>query len=156
TRCQAGTPTTDIGYRDQEWLADAINQDDALFVINLAEADLDDFGVAGLHCAAHVLRLDGHFAMAAINEYAEGDALGAPEVEQAVHRCPDGAARVEDVVNKDEVHAIHGERNIRGLQDGLRSDLRKVVAVKSDVERPDGNIHSVNAAHGAGDALGQG
>ena len=34
-------------------------------------------------------------------------------------------------------------------------DFREVVAIERDVQRADGNIDAIDAAHGLGDALGQ-
>ena len=83
----------------------AVDENDALFVVNLAEAHFDDFGVAGLHGAADELGFNGHFAMAAVDEHAERNALGAAEIEKAVHGSANGAAGVKHVVDEDEVHA---------------------------------------------------
>jgi len=146
----------DDWFRQVEALLDAVDEDDALFFIDFDEADLDDFGVGGLNGSADVLCFDGHFAVAAIDEHAERDTLGAAEVEQAVHGCADGAPGVKDVINEDEVHTVHGEGDIRGLQHGLRRDLGEVVAIESDIESADGNVHSVDPTHGARDALGEG
>jgi hypothetical protein len=137
-------------------LVDAVDQDYALFVVYFVEADFDDFAVGGLHGAADVLGFDRHFAVAAIDEDTERDALGATKIEETVHGGADGAAGVEDVVDEDQVHGVDAERNIRGLQDGLWSDFGEIVAIESDVERADGHFDAVDAAHGLRDALGQG
>jgi hypothetical protein len=145
----------DDWYRRAGALIDAVDEDDALFLINFDEANLDDFAVAGLNGAADVLSFDGHFAVAAIDEHAQRDALGAAEVKQAVHGGANGAAGVKDVVDEDEVHAVHGEGDIRGLQDGLRRHFGEVVAIESDVQSANGNVHSIDSAHGARDPLGE-
>ena len=139
----------------QLWLL-AVDENDALFIIDFAEADFDDFGVAGLNGAADELSFNGHFAMAAVDEYAERNALGAAEVEEAVHGGADGAAGVENVIDKDEVHAVDAKGNVGGLKNGLRRDFGEVVAIESDVEGADGDVDAVNAAHGLGNALGEG
>src|SRR5262249_30048236 len=133
-----------------------VNQHDALFVINLVQPHFDDFGVAGLHRAPDELSFDGHFAVAAVNQNAKSDALRAAEVEKTIHSRANSAAGVKHVVNENEVHAVDGKGNVGGLQHGLRRDLRKVIAIKSNVQRADGNVHAVNAAHSLGDALGKG
>jgi hypothetical protein len=119
------------------------------------ETDFDDFGLGGLHRATDVLGFDGHFAMAAIDEHAKGYALGAAQVKEAVHGGADGAAGVEDVVHENQVHGIHGERDVGGLQYGLRRDFREVVTIEGDIQRADGDFDAVNTAHGLGDAFGQ-
>src|SRR5260370_16746768 len=101
----------------------AVDENDTLFIIDLAEAHFDDFGVAGLHGAADELRLNGHFAMAAVDEHAERDALGASEVEEAVHGGPDGAAGVTDVAAEYELHSLAAEGTVRRLQNRLTRDF---------------------------------
>ena len=139
-----------------ERLVDAIDEDDALFVVNFPEANFDDFGVAGLNRAADELGFDRHFAMTAIDQDAQGDAAGAAEIEEAIHGCANGTPGVEDVVDEDEVHAINSEGDVRGLQDCLRRDFGEVVAVEGDVERADRDIDAINATHGPCDAFCEG
>src|SRR5579859_5333957 len=62
-----------------------VHQDHAFFRVNFAQANFDNFGVAGLYVAADVLRFDGHLAVAAVNQHAERNASRAAEVEEAVH-----------------------------------------------------------------------
>jgi|SRR5208337_3831385 len=146
---------TDNSGQEAERLFDAVYEDYALFFVDFREADFDDFSGTGLDAAADVLGFDGHFTVAAIDEHAERDTLGAAKIEEAVHGGADGAAGVENVVHKDQIHAVDAKCNVGRLQDGLGSDIGEVVAIKSDVERADGDINAVNAAHGVGDALGQ-
>src|SRR6516225_2857319 len=97
-------------------LVDAVDKDDALFLIDFDKSDLDDFRVAGLHRATDILCLDRHLAVAAVNQHTQRNTLGAPEVEQAVHGGANGAAGIENVVDQDEVHVVHAKINIGGLQ----------------------------------------
>ena len=138
-----------------ENLVDSVDEDHAFFLVDFDEADLDDFRVAGLNGAADVLRFDWHFAVAAVDQHAERDTLGAAEVEEAVHGGTDGAAGVKDVVHEDEVHAVHTEGDVRRLQHGLWRDLGEVIAIKGDVQSPDRDVNSVDPAHGTGDPLSQ-
>src|SRR5262249_50688115 len=128
----------------------------ALFVINFAKADFDNFAVAGLYHPPDVLRFDGHFAVAAVNEHAKRNAARSTKVKEAIHGGADGAASVKDVVYEDQVHAVHAKRNFRRLQDRLRGDLGEVIAVERDVECADRNFYAVDATHGLCDALGKG
>lgn len=57
-----------------------VHEHDALFVVDLAQTHLDNFGIAGLHHAAGELRLDRHFAMSTIDQHAQRHALRPPEV----------------------------------------------------------------------------
>src|SRR6266481_8739794 len=45
----------------------SVHQNDPFFFVDLAQADFNDFRVAGLHASADVLGLDRHFAMAALD-----------------------------------------------------------------------------------------
>src|SRR5215471_12032437 len=134
-------------------LLDAVDQYYALLVVDFSKADFNDFGVAGLHGAADILSFDGHFTVAAVDQHAEGNALGPAKVEQTVHRGAYGAASVKDIIDKDKVKAVDTKGDVGGLQHGLRGHLGQVVAVESDVERADRDLDTVNAAHGAGNAL---
>lgn len=133
----------------------AVDENDALFLIDFAETHFDDFRVAGLHGAADELGFNGHFAMAAVNEHAERNALRAAEIEKAVHGGANGASGVEDVVDEDEVHAVDAKGDIGRLQHGLGRDFREIVAIESDIESADGHVDAIDAAHGLGDALGE-
>ncbi len=93
--------------------------------------------------------------MAAINQDAERNSFGPAEVKKTIHRGANGTTRVENVVHKDEVHAVYFKFDVGRLQDGLRSNFGKVVSIEGDVENSDGNFHTVNAAHGLRDALSQ-
>ena len=138
-----------------ESVFEAVDENNAFLVVDFLQANFDDFGIAGLNEAPRVLGFDGHFAMSAVNQDAQRDALGAAEVEQAVHGGTDGTTGVEDVIDEDQVHGINAERDVGGLQDGLGSNLRKVVAVQSDIEEAHGDFDAVDAAHGPGNALGE-
>jgi predicted AlkP superfamily pyrophosphatase or phosphodiesterase len=117
--------------------------------------DFDDFRIGGLHRAANVLGFDGHFAVATIDKDAKRDTLGAAEVEEAVHGGADGASGVEDIIDEDKVHGVHGESDVGGLQNGLRRNFGQVVAIEGDVEGTDGHFDAIDTAHGLRDAFGQ-
>ncbi len=87
------------------------------------------------HVLAHVVGADRELAVAAVDEDREPDGLGPPEVDQRVHRRPDRAARVQDVVDEDDRAAVEVERDLGPLHDWLLGDQRQVVAVEGDVER---------------------
>lgn len=134
----------------------AVHEHDAFLLVNLIEPHFDDFGTAGLDVPADELCFDRHFPVAPIDQYTQGDALGAAEVKKTVHRRPDGPARVEHVVDENQVHAVHGKRDVRRLQNGLRRHLRKIVSIQRDVEGANRHIHTVYCTHALGDALGKG
>src|SRR5262249_23052107 len=101
-----------------------VDQHDALFIIDLAQADFDDFGGARLHDTSGELRFDWHLTPAAVDQHAKRHALRTPEVEQTVHRCANRAAGVQNVVDQHEVHVVDTERNVRRFHHGVRGDLR--------------------------------
>ena len=137
-------------------LFDAIDEDDAFFIVDFLKTDLDDFGIAGLDGAANVLRFDGHFAVAAIDQDAERNALRTTEIKESIHGGADGASGIKNVIDEDEVHAVYAERDMGGLQNGLRGDLGQIIAIEGDVEGADGNIDAINATHGPCNALREG
>ena len=100
-------------------------------------------------------RLDGQFAMPAVDQHAQPDALRTAQIEQPVHRRANRASGVQHVVDQDQILVVHRKRNVARLQHGLRRNLGKVVAIQRDVQRPHRHIHAVDAAHGLRDALGQ-
>ena len=59
----------------------AIDQDYALFAVDLTEPHFDDFAWARLHEATDKLCFDGHLAMAAVNQYAQRNAFRATQIE---------------------------------------------------------------------------
>src|SRR5216683_2152868 len=48
-----------------------VHKNYALLIINFAQPHFDDFAVAGLHHATRVLRFDGHFAVAAVDQHTQ-------------------------------------------------------------------------------------
>jgi len=136
-------------------LRDAVNEHDALLVVHLGQAHFNNLRVGGLHRAPNKLRLDGHLAMPAVHQHAKLHAPRAPKIKQAVHRGADGAAGIEDIVHQHQVHVVHGKGNVRSLKNGLRRNFGEIVAVKSDVQRPDSHFRPVYPAYPFRDALRQ-
>ena len=110
---------------------------DAVLAVDLLELDLDDLLARRRDVLADVVGPDRQLAMAAIDEDREADRLRPPEVDEGVHRGPDRAAGVQDVVDEDDRRAVQVEREVGALDDGLLGDERQVVAVEGDVERAD-------------------
>ena len=63
------------------------------------------------------------------------DGLGTAVVDEGIERGADGAARVEDVVDEDDVAVVDGERDVGAVQH-RRDHAGDVIAVEADVERP--------------------
>src|SRR5579875_1451897 len=132
------------------------DQEDLFVVVDFAEFDFDDFAAGGGDGAAYVLRLDGEFAVAAVDEDEELDGLGAAVVEEGVEGGPDGAAGVEDVVEKDDVAAFDVEADVAFFDDGADVAGREVVAVEANVE--DAGVDGVvfDGGDDFGEPLGEG
>ena len=110
---------------------------DLVRAVRLLEEHLDDFAVGGRHALADVVRLDRELAVAAVDEDREADGAGAPEVDDAVEGGADRPSRVEDVVAEENGAAVQVEVDLGLLQERLRRDRGKVVAVERDVEGAD-------------------
>ena len=136
-------------------LFNTIHNHDALFVVDFVEADFDNFGIGGFDGAADEAGLDGQFAMAAVDEHAKADAARTAEIEEAVHCGAYGAAGIENVVDKQQISIINGERNFARLDNGLRGDGGKIVAIESDVESADRDFRFGGGANGFRKALGE-
>ena len=98
-------------------LVDEFDEDDLFVVVDFAEFDFDDFAAGGGDGAADELGFDGEFAVAAVDEDEELDALGAAVVEEGIEGGTDGASGVEDVVHKNDVAAGDVEAEL-ALVDG--------------------------------------
>src|SRR3989449_3392254 len=93
--------------------------------------------------------------MPAVHQHAKLHAPRTAEIKQAVHRGANGAAGIEDIVHQHQIHVVHGKGNVRSLKNRLRGNLREIVAVKSDVQRADGDFGPVYPAYPFRDALRQ-
>ena len=140
-----GAPTRLHGALDQH----------GVLAVDLLELDPDDLLARRRHVLADVVRPDRQLAMAAIDEDGEADRLRPAEVDEGVHRRPDRAAGVEDVVDEDDRRPVQVERQVRALHDRLLGDERQVVAVEGDVERPDRDRGRLVLGDRGGDPAGE-
>src|SRR5277367_6630243 len=148
--------TVGSGLReDCQVSGNAVNEHDAFIAINFLQVNFHDFSVAGLDRVADERGFDGHFAMAAVNQHAEADALGAAQIEETVHGGANGAAGVEHVVHDHQIAIIHAEADFVRVHDRLRSYGRKIVAIQSDVNRADGDFHAGEIFDGFREAFGE-
>src|SRR5215471_2458124 len=116
----------------------SLEDPDLVGAVGLLEHDLDDLALGRGDALADVVRLDGDLAVAPVDQHREANRAGPAEVDQAVQRGPHGAARVEHVVAEDDSAAVQVEVDLGLLQERLRGDQRKVVAIERDVEGADG------------------
>lgn len=116
--------------------------------IGFLEADVDALVACGREVATHVVRADGEFAVAAVHENGELNAVGSAEGSDGVHGGADAAAGVEDVVGEDDGTAgkIGGEAG--GYNRSPARAAMEIVAVH-------GNIHGTGFDGAAGE-LGDG
>src|SRR5271155_2632689 len=91
--------------------------------------------------------------MAAVNQHAESDAFGTAQVEEPVHGGANSAAGVEHVVHDHQVAIIHVEIDFVRVDDRLRADGGKIVAVERDVYGADRNFHAGEIFDGFGEAF---
>src|SRR4051812_827515 len=84
---------------------------------------------------ADVLRANRQLSPAAVCEHHERDARRAAIVEQLVHGGAYRAAAIEDIVDQQQLGAVHVERNLGALGVMLEAARRVVVAVEGDVHQ---------------------
>jgi hypothetical protein len=106
---------------------------DGVLAVGLGEFDLDIFDERGGDIFADEIRLDGEFAVAAINQHGKLDAAGAAEIVESIHRRADGAATEENVVHENDGLAGDIEGNGGGVDVGSDAML-EVVAVQVDIK----------------------
>src|SRR5438552_11919596 len=81
--------------------------------------------------------------MAAVDEDCELDRPRAAEIDQPVERGPDRSPGEQDVVDKDDRHAVDAKRDLRLVEDGLLVRQREIVTIEVDVEHPDGDARTL-------------
>src|SRR5215210_7356885 len=83
----------------------SLDDGDRLLAVEVVEHDLDDLALLRRHELPDEVGLDGKLAvlLAAVHEDGELDAARAAEVDELVERGADGAARVEHVVDEQDV-----------------------------------------------------
>src|ERR1700735_4398654 len=132
-----------------------IDEDDTFLAVNLLQANFHYFGVARFHGSTNERRFDRQFSMAAVDQHTKADALGAAEIEEAVHGGTDGAAGVQHVVDDYQIAVIDREIDLVGMNDWLRTHGRKVVAIQRYIESAHGNVNTGRIANRFRQALGQ-
>jgi hypothetical protein len=82
----------------------------------------------------------GKLAVAPVNKDGELHLSGAAVIREGVKRGANGAAREEDIINEDDMGAIHGERNVAFLQLGIGVEMLEVIPVEGDVEHAEAQL----------------
>ena len=94
--------------------------------------------------------------MAPVDQHDQLDRLRPAEVDQRIERRPNRPARIEHVVDEQDLLVVDRERDLRAPHDGLRSDgvPHQVVAVERDVERAGRHLVAVDAGDGTRETPG--
>ena len=97
---------------------------------------------ASLVCtmAAHEARLNRQLAMAAVDQHQKLHARRPAVIEQRIERGANRAAGVQDVVDQNNVLALHRKRDVGRAHHRLDIDGRQVVAVQVDVQDAGRNL----------------
>ena len=97
--------------------------------------------VRGVQGGAHVIGLDGKFAVAAVDQYRQLNGQRAPEIGERVHGRANGAPGVQHVVHQHHVPGVERAGNMRRLHRPALAGL-EVVAVEGDVDGADGYVRA--------------
>src|SRR5271170_529687 len=107
--------------------------------IFFADARVNLFIRSRRHIFADEIRLDGQFAMAAINQHRQLNFLWPAKIIQRIHRRARGAAAEQNIVHEHNRFAAYVERNFRWVN-FWRGAAVQIVAVHGNVETADRNI----------------
>src|SRR4029077_7164201 len=126
------------GYR---WSSLAAYQVHLVLAVELLDHHVDALVGIDLHLFANDIRLDRELAPTPIDQHAERDPLGAPEVGELVERGAHGPSGIEHVVDDHHVLAVEVAGDPSLADDGLGPDRFEVVAIKGDIEGAAGKDH---------------
>jgi hypothetical protein len=99
--------------------------------------NLDPFPVRGRDDLANVIRAYGQFAMSSVNQDRQLDGTRAAEINDFIEGGADGAARVQNVVDKNNDFIDDVEQEVGLLNDRLIEFILDIVAIKSYVNDAD-------------------
>src|SRR5262245_14803983 len=141
SRCRRGVATA--RGSDTVPVLTLADQEDAVALVDLDELDLDPLVPTRRKVLADVVGTDRKLAVASTHEHRELDPCRTAELEKGVDRRADRPARVQDVVDEHDGHALDREGDARRADDRLTigqaasvADV-DVVAVERDVQRSD-------------------
>jgi hypothetical protein len=104
-----------------------------VFAIDFRDSNRDVFLTGRRKVLADEIRPDGQLTMAPVDNDGQLNNGGAPQISKRVESRSDGATGVQDVINKDDSHAIHVDGNI-GRPKFRPGTAVNVIAVHPDVE----------------------
>jgi hypothetical protein len=137
------------------------DEQDAVDFVHLDELDLNALVAGGWQVLTDVVGADRQLAVATIGEHGELHAVGPAVAEQGLDRGADRAARVEDVVDEDDGHALdrkvqRGRADERlGVLGRLAAPDVDVVAVEGDVQLPEGDVGAADLRDPPPESLGE-
>ena len=136
-------------------LSDAFDEKDLFLRVDFAELDFDDFAGAGLDVAPDEGGVDGKFAMAAVDEDEELNALRTAVGEERIKSGANSSAGVEHIIDEDDVAAVDVEADFALIDDGARAGGGEIVAVELDIEHAGVDGLMLDVADEFGQALGE-
>src|SRR5690349_9410935 len=145
-------PRLGWGYR---WSSLAAYQVDLILSVQLFDEHVHPLPAIHFHLFANDIRLDRELAPAPIDQHAERDPLGAPEVGELVERGAHGPSGIEHVVDDHHVLAVQVAGDPRLADDGLGPDRFEVVAIEGDIEGAAGEDHALVFLDERRDPFGQ-
>jgi hypothetical protein len=140
------------------WLLSVYAFDDEhlLILIDFTQLYFNNFAAAGLHGSSYEGSLNGKFAMPAIDQSKQLYAAWAPMIEKRIECSPDGAARVEHIIDKNDISPIYIETQIAGAEDRANIFRREVIPIKTDVQHANIDRMFLDPVDQGGQSLGQG
>jgi hypothetical protein len=116
----------------------AFDDEHLFIVVDFTQLYFNYFAAAGLHGPSYEGSFNGKFAMPAIDQGKQLHAAWAPMIEERIERSPDGAARVENIIDENDVSPIYIKTKVARVEDGAYIFRCEIVPVKTDVQ--DSNI----------------
>src|SRR5674476_445828 len=111
---------------------------DFVSLVRNVQPHMHFFGDGGRHVFADVIRLDGQFAMAAVNQHDELDFFWPAKIVERIHRGARRATGEQHVVHQHHGFTGHIERH-DGRMNGRRGALTQIIAVHAHIQNADGN-----------------
>jgi hypothetical protein len=129
--------------------------DHPILTIDLPEQDRYFVLPGGDYLLPYIIGLNGKLSMATVDKHSQLDDLGAPKIDQSVHRRPDGPSRVQHIIHQDDPFIPQSEGNLCLAHERPGEANGEVIPVKSDVDDSRGNSYFFDLVDLPPDALGQ-
>jgi hypothetical protein len=124
------------------------HEKDAFLSVVFLESHLDILVRRSRYRLPDIVRLDGQFAMAPVDENSQLNFSRPTIVHQSVKRCSDRSPGKDNFVKKDRARSIDRKRDIGTFEAGkIRPVSVEVVSIQGNVERSDGIFLSALFEH---------